>query len=291
MAFLKRILLPVDFSDRSYGAVRYAEALASPTDTEIVLLHVTTPLTHELVAVDIGGTVLSDIDADRRADGKTQLETFLKDELSHFRVTRVICEGDPAHRITEYAHKHQVDLIAMPTHGYGLFRRFLLGSVTSKVLHDADCPVWTGVHLEEAPEAEKIHFRHLVAAVDLCHEPAVRTLKWARDMAKAHKADLTIVHAFPSLEGRAGEYFDPNWRTYFRDMAITEINKFQGEVGIDCEVIVESGEVDHVTCGTAEKFNADALVIGRGSAAGVFGRIRAHAYEIIRQSPCPVISV
>jgi nucleotide-binding universal stress UspA family protein len=244
-----------------------------------------------LVAVDIGGTVLSDIDSDRRADERSQLEAFLKEELASFKVTRVLAEGDPAHRITEYAHKHQVDLIAMPTHGYGLFRRFLLGSVTSKVLHDADCPVWTGVHLEEAPEAGKIRFRKILAAVDLCHEPAVRTLKWANRMAEHFGAEMSVVHAFPSLEGRAGEYFDPNWRTYFRDMASTEIGKFQSEVGINKEVIVESGEVDHVVCGLAAKMGADALVIGRGSAAGVFGRIRAHAYEIIRQSPCPVISV
>ena len=39
----------------------------------------------------------------------------------------------------------------MPTHGYGPFRRFILGSNTAKVLHDADCPVWTGVHVEEIP--------------------------------------------------------------------------------------------------------------------------------------------
>ncbi len=46
----------------------------------------------------------------------------------------------------------------MPTHGYGPFRRFILGSVTAKVLHDADCPVWTGVHLEEAPPIERSRF-------------------------------------------------------------------------------------------------------------------------------------
>jgi nucleotide-binding universal stress UspA family protein len=36
---------------------------------------------------------------------------------------------------------------------------------------------------------------------------------------------------------------------------------------------------------------ADALVIGRGSAAGLFGRLRSNAYAIIRQAPCPVVSV
>jgi hypothetical protein len=42
----------------------------------------------------------------------------------------------------------------MSTHGYGAFYRFLLGSVTAKVLHEIQCPVWTGAHLEEAPARE-----------------------------------------------------------------------------------------------------------------------------------------
>ena len=44
----------------------------------------------------------------------------------------------------------------MPTHGYGVFRRFLLGSVTSKVLHDLGCPVLTGAHLTEQGGTGKI---------------------------------------------------------------------------------------------------------------------------------------
>ena len=49
----------------------------------------------------------------------------------------------------KWAKANQIDLIMMPTHGYGRFRALLLGSVTAKVLHDADCPVWTAVHREE----------------------------------------------------------------------------------------------------------------------------------------------
>ena len=60
-------------------------------------------------------------------------------------------EGDASEVITKYAAEHGTDLIMMPTHGYGVFRGLLLGSVTAKVLHDAVCPVWTAVHVEETP--------------------------------------------------------------------------------------------------------------------------------------------
>jgi hypothetical protein len=70
-------------------------------------------------------------------------------------------EGDPASIITEYAARNRVDLIMMPTHGYGTFRSLLLGSVTAKVLHDAECPVWTGVHTADTVISGQVQLAHL----------------------------------------------------------------------------------------------------------------------------------
>jgi nucleotide-binding universal stress UspA family protein len=244
-----------------------------------------------LSALDVGGAVLTELDADRTADLREQLHAFLEQELRPFHVHRVLLEGDPAKRIVEFAHNNQISLITMPTHGYGLFRRFLLGSVTAKVLHDADCPVWTGVHLNEAPPPDKICFRKIMIAVDLCPQQALKAISWGSQMAELFGSEAVIAHAYPSLEGRTGEYFDPNWRTYFTNIAAEEIAKFQRKFGVDYEVILESGDAPHVVCRLAEQHRPDLLVIGRGSAAGVFGRLRANAYAIIRQSPCPVVSV
>lgn len=291
MSLLERILLPVDFSDRSLGGARFVEALADKEQCEIFLVHATTPLNYELSALDVGGTVLSDLDVDRTEDLRNQLNEFLKDELAPYRVQRVLLEGDPATRIVEFAHENRISLITMPTHGYGLFRRFLLGSVTAKVLHDADCPVWTGVHMEDAPTCERIHFRKVLVAVDLCPAQALKAISWGAQLAEKFGAEMLIAHAYPSLEGRAGEYFDPNWRSYFTQIANDEIMRFQQKLGTNAELIIESGDVPQTVCNLAQIHNADVLVIGRGSAAGVFGRLRANAYAIIRQSPCPVVSV
>ncbi len=291
MSLLGRILLPVDFSERSYGAARYVEALADKQETEVFVLHITTPLTYELSALDVGGTVLTGLNADRTAELQEQLDLFAADELKPYRVSRHLSEGDPAKQIVDFAHEHQVSLIVMPTHGYGLFRRFLLGSVTAKVLHDAECPVWTGVHLDESPSLDKIHFRKIVVAVDLCPTQALKAISWGAQIAEREGGKMVIVHAYPSLEGRSGEYFDPNWRTYFTKVANDEIMRMQQKLGTSAEVVLESGDPAHVVCNTAALERADLVVIGRGSAAGVFGRLRANAYSIIRQSPCPVVSV
>jgi nucleotide-binding universal stress UspA family protein len=65
----------------------------------------------------------------------------------------------------------------------------------------------------------------------------------------------------------------------------------QGFVGAEADLEIEAGEPASIICAAAERLKADVLVIGRGSAAGVFGRLRTNAYAIIRQSPCPVVSV
>lgn len=290
MPALSKILLPVDFSGRCRGAARYVEALAGRFDSEVTVLHVLPPPHYEFGVLEVGGTVLNDLYAARMQQARNDLDAVLAQELAGVRVDRVLLEGDPARKIVEYADEEKVDLIVMPTHGYGPFRRFILGSVTAKVLHDAECPVWTGVHLEEAPPIERISFRNILVAVDL-NPQSVEPLSWAAWFASACGARLWIIHATPSLEGRAGEYFDPDWRAHLAEQARGEIAKLQQQAGSRAEVLVEDGDAPRVVCSAAKRLGADVLVIGRGSAAGVFGRLRTNAYSIIRQSPCPVVSV
>jgi nucleotide-binding universal stress UspA family protein len=62
-------------------------------------------------------------------------------------------------------------------------------------------------------------------------------------------------------------------------------------VGSSAEISVVAEDVAYAVCGAAGREKADLVVIGRSVAEGVLGRLRANAYSIIRQSPCPVISV
>jgi nucleotide-binding universal stress UspA family protein len=290
MPSVRKILLPVDFSERSLGATRYAQVLASHFQAEITLLHVLEPFRYEFSTLEFGGAVMSDLAANRSAQARKQLEAFLASELSGVSLQRVLLEGDPAQQIVQYAQTQQIDVITMPTHGYGPFRRFILGSVTAKVLHDADCPVWTGVHMEEAPASQSIAFRNILCALDFGPHSR-RTLSWAAQMASEFGARLILVHAVPSIEVRAGEYFDQKLTAEVVGAARQELLSLQRDLNTQAELFVEGGDPPKVICRAAAQFHADLLVIGRGSAAGIFGRLRTNAYAIIRQSPCPVVSV
>jgi nucleotide-binding universal stress UspA family protein len=274
----KRILFPVDFSERCTDAARMVETFTGHFQAELTLLYALEPLTY------------NDIPFDATALTQEQLNAYLVEELKHFDVNRVLLHGDPASKIAEYAHSQGFDLIMLPTHGYGRFRRLMLGSVTAKVLHDAACPVWTGVHMEQVPRLEDISFRSIVCAIDLGQQ-SCPTLRWAKDFAAEFGASLTVVHAIPAAKDVVSLYADEQAKEKLIRKATERIEAIKGCVDAAAKVSVVADEIPHAVCGCAGREKADLLVIGRSVAEGVLGRLRTNAYSIIRQSPCPVVSV
>jgi nucleotide-binding universal stress UspA family protein len=287
MNSLTKILLPVDFSERSALAVHYARDLALHFRSELILAHVLPPL-HSEFGIEITGSMLVDVYRSRTDQAERDLNAFEFEALSGLNVRRVLLHGEPASKIVELAHEERVDLIAMPTHGYGQFRRFILGSNTAKVLHDADCPVWTGVHIEEVP-AMAAPFAKILCAVDLGPQSA-RTLAWASWLQREFHGHLTLIHAI-AAHAEALDEPDLSWRTGIREIAEEELLRLQRETGADADLLLEAGEPTRIICSAAARVGAGTMIIGRGSAAGNFGRLRTNSYAIIRQSPCPVVSV
>ena len=289
MLELSKILVPVDFSERSTGAVRYARNLACHFHSELILIHVLPSIPYGMGAFEFGGVATVESFSERTPEAQQQLDGFLAGELTGMKVSRIVLEGDPAVRIVEYAHEAQVDLIVMPTHGYGPFRRFLLGSVTAKVLHDADCPVLTSVHLEQGGELEGVKPSRIVCPVDLGPQSA-KVLAWANQLAEAFCAGLILVHATPLGESRFGDMFEPEWRTRVEERIRERMTELAAGIHT-AAVVIEAGNPAEVVAATAERFDTQLAVIGRSEAGGMFGRLRTNAYAIIRQSPCPVVSV
>ena len=288
MNSLSKILLPVDFSERSSLAVHYVRQLALPLHAEILLAHVLAPLHSEIGATHAAGSMLLDIYRSRAEQAERELAAFETEALAGLNVRRIVLHGDPSTKIIELAREEHADLIAMPTHGYGPFRRFILGSNTAKVLHDADCPVWTGVHIEEVRPAEE-PFRKILCAVDLGPQSA-RVLAWAAWLQREFQGELTLFHAV-AAHAELGDEPDLSWREGISDIAEEELLRLQREVGAKAEILLEAGDPVRVICSAAARVGAGTLVIGRGSAAGTFGRLRTNSYALVRQSPCPVVSV
>jgi nucleotide-binding universal stress UspA family protein len=292
MVKLSRILVPVEFSPRCHGAVQYAEALAKRFHSEIVLLHVVIPPVTSFGAMEaMAYENVAELTRELFTARKEELDRFPCEAPAGIAVRRVVMEGDPARIIVEYSGSDASDLIVMPTHGYGPFRRFLLGSVTAKVLHDSKCPVCTGPHMEQAPDYESIAFRHVACALDL--GPHSRdVLCYAGQFAAAAEAKLTVIHALPpSTTSMGGFYFDPEWGIQLTKMARQRIEFLLGDIGLKAEIAIESGETPLAVRSVAERVGANVVVIGRGSTPHAHGHLPCNTYAIVRESPCAVIAL
>lgn len=289
MLKIGRILLPIDFQDPTKHVVHQVAVLARQFHSEIVMLHVVTPLSYSAGMIE-GGYVpanLDDVLKELIRQAQKNLDRALGPEFDGMDVKRMLLEGDPAVTIVKTARAENADLIAMPTHGYGAFRRFLLGSVTAKVLHDSDCPVWTGAHLEEET-AREFSIRNILCAVDLSPHSA-KTVQWATQMAAEFGARLTLAHITAGMEifGPGPYQVDPSWTEALVSSASRQLANLQQEVGAKAEIFTGSGDVPKLLSHAADQTSADVLVIGRPSS----GRLRATGYGIIRESHVPVLSV
>ncbi len=243
---------------------------------------------YRLGDTEMGGVMLGDLYRAQIESLTLELDGFQQAELAGCNVRRLVLDGDPAFRIVEFAHDEKVDLIMMPTHGCGLFRRYILGSNTAKVLHDVECPVWTGVHIAESA-TRPVEIPHVLCAVDLGPQ-SERALKWAHGLSSTWEAPLTLLHVTAACP-ETPDHIDDAWRAKLRWSAEETLGRLQAKVGSQAEVMLQAGDPAHAICAAAARLRAGVLVIARGSAAGGFGRLRTNAYAIIRQSPCPVVSV
>ena len=292
MLQISRILVPVDFSDRCLGMMPYVKAVAQAYGAEVTLVHVVNPF-YGIPATAVSGPALIPVSQGILAEKAKELEGFAVSELAGLKVERSVYEGDTVSQIVEFTKgASPVSLIAMPTHGYGVLRRFLIDSITSHVLHDVSCPVLTGVHIEERPTPRSVSFTNLLCAVDLGQQ-SQETLQWATRFAADVHARLGIVHVITVMKYQAAFLLSPEVESQMREKVQTEIGKLQTAAGAEsATVYIETGEAANTVAAVAKAAGADLLIIGRGiEQEDEPGRLRTNAYAIIRQSPCPVISI
>jgi len=292
---IQRILVPVAlpeaFTDSSRHALYQAAWLARRFDAEIVLLHVVPRPDYPYGALEPGHEMTSD-DLHMQAVKTAQkdLDRTMLPEFQGVAVTRLLLRGDPAKEIAETARDRNVDLVVLSTHGHGALYRLLLGSVTAKVLHETQCPVWTAGHIEAGPP-EAFSIRRVLCSVDLTPHNR-HTLTRAAEMAAAVDAELTLVHITSSVEslGPGGSHIDAEWRKTLVGIAAKEIAELQQAVGTHAEVILDSGNVPQLLIRAAEQTKADLLIIGHIPGRSHLGD-NGEGYGIIRESRIPVLSV
>ena len=141
---INKILVPLDESELAERALEPAFALARETGAVVITLSV--PVFEALTMVEpIGMSVVLNEDYPEHLEQRLveyNQGICLRGERSGVVVRPLIEEGDVASVIVDTAVAEKVDLIVMSTHGRSGISRWMLGSVTEKVLRQAPCPVY-----------------------------------------------------------------------------------------------------------------------------------------------------
>lgn len=133
------ILVPTDGSDAAAMAVEHAVQLAATHDARIHALYVVDSSSY--TTLEVGSRMITDA---LRTEGERTVESVSDRAVEVGVDARMdVVEGSVSDRILDYAEEHGVDVIVMGTHDRSGLDRYLLGSVTERVVRSATVPVLT----------------------------------------------------------------------------------------------------------------------------------------------------
>jgi nucleotide-binding universal stress UspA family protein len=290
----RNILFPVDFSDAAFVMVPLVMEIARRFEANVTVLHAFNLVTEYNLAPNTGNLRGFEPPAiaytaalqGLRDSRKRRLEEFVRTQFPDVRHLALIEDGDPALVIEWAARRENADLTIMPTRGLGRFRRLLVGSVTAKVLHDLGCPVLTSAHEPDPTSTEPSGFRSILCAVNLSAQPD-SVLRTAGFLAQTYGARICLLHIEPA-SGVNGVPSTPQEILQIYERAV----KTDGpRAGVKPAVRIIDATIPEGIRQTAIEEAADLMVVGRGHMQGILSQAWSHLYTIIRESPCPVLSV
>ena len=136
---IKNILVPIDFSDCSKKALRYAIPLAKEHEAALTLLYV---VPNSYAIGEYGGIAFAPVAAELRGDAIKELAKLaLKEVKGELPADTRVVLGNAAAEIVELARTVPADVIVISTRGRTGLKHVLLGSVAEHVIRHAPCPV------------------------------------------------------------------------------------------------------------------------------------------------------
>jgi universal stress protein A len=141
MIAMKKIVVPVDFSEYSKKSLRYAVEFATNFSSEILLVYVIEPVAYP-ADFSFGQIALPASETELRQRAEMQLEKLIETEIQSRVVARSFLRtGKPSSEILQLARDESADLIIIATHGHTGVEHVLFGSTAERVIRKAPCPV------------------------------------------------------------------------------------------------------------------------------------------------------
>ena len=279
MLRFETIVCPVDFSEHSSLALKYAVQLAAQYESRLVVYHsVVSPVAVPIFPDRLQGG------SSTIADRNKMLDDYVSVQIPETMPVVKHVESVPAVAgILQTSENENADLIVMGTHGATGYEALLLGSVTQKVLHKSRIPVLTVCRRTRrlaGPADTPLAIRKILCAVEPAQMINLKRIHMALSLARAYLATLVFFQVRESVEQEATLE------------ELKELMQPEKEEWCKVEYAAERGHPRDEILKAIDTHGADLLVIGhhvrRPGALEVLGSV---AFRVIPQSPCPVLVV
>jgi len=287
---LKKVLLPVDFSDVTDAVIDTAKFIGQKFHPKFYLLHVISPLVYismpETMVVDvIDASVIEEIEETKRKAAENLLEN-LKKRLEGFEVETIIDIGSPADVIVEQEEELNVDLTILGGHQKGLVERILLGSTSEAVVKHSKKPVLV-IKGHALTKLENV-----AIAYDFS-EIADALIEYAKEFLKPFGAKITLIHVEEEIDlpilKKLGINIIPQIREK-KEEKLSELKRKFEEIGLPCEVVyIEERDPAEGIIEVLQQKNFDMVMVANKGLSGLKRILMGSvSLEVLRKAHIPV---
>lgn len=291
MTSITSVLCPIDFSDGSRGALRYANTLSRHFGAQLTLLVANDPLLTEAAHLAAGGSHLV-------SDTIKEMQKFYRQSLGPQATAAVdfeVANGKAASEILRVSRSRHTDLIVMSSHGSSGFRKLFFGSTTERVLRETTVPTLVTSGSDVGPadidDIRKL-VRRVVVPVDLTSATASQ-VSISTGVAKALGVPLLLVHVIEPVRPLSGHQDLHAVETERRYRAETELERLTAAApeGAAAEALVVYGEPAEEIAKVAGDRDAGLIIMGLHSSPVLGPRMGSVTYRVLCLAHRPVLAL
>ena len=195
----KKIMCAIDFSGFTDIVLSYGKSLASEFGSTLCLCHI---VSGTLMVSSLGHSYIAytDIETDRIQSARDRLKKMAEELDIECEV--IVSSGHVAEEINQTAHKHNVDMVIAATHGGSGVKRFLIGSVTDRLVKILQCPLLVLLAREShlvSPVKENIKLKRILVGCDFSPDSKL-AFDYALSLAQEFQTQLYLAHVIRPTE-------------------------------------------------------------------------------------------
>jgi nucleotide-binding universal stress UspA family protein len=273
---INRILIPYDFSETAALSLEHAVFMAKLLKADIYLLHILESVSF----TSAFGAAFGNVDKKLETESNTKLEEIARQiHVGNGITVKCFTEvGRIYRKIVEVAKRESIDIIIMGTHGVSGYKKFNVGTNTSKVVEEAHCPV-----ISVQTHSKRIGFKKIVLPIDDTAQSRHK-VNYALEVARHYGSHIYVVGLI--------NFNNEDNKRKFR-IKVDQVEEWLSQHEVSAEKkFVEGDNLAKMTMQVAEDLDADLIVIMTEQEPSITGFfLGTYATQVVNHSKIPVMAV